>query len=84
MATRDDILLELGLAPTWRLRTDHGQPVRGAATTSDTAVVDARDDAGANIDARTTRIASLDWPALHDDIAACTAAWDRRTQYTLS
>lgn len=80
MATREDMLLEFGLAPTWRLRADHGHAVRGAVATSDTAVVDACDDTRATIDARSTRIASLDWPALRDDIAACTACGLCRTR----
>ena len=79
MATRDEILRELKLAPEWRLRSDAtaGQdgPVetasaRGAspASPSSRPIVAAEDPA-----ARRERIAALDWDAFEADVASCTA-----------
>ena len=82
MATREEILRELGLAPEWRVRggTEPGQrapaesaPVepagRGlAASPSSRTIVTAEDPA-----ARRARIAALDWDAFDADVAACTA-----------
>jgi DNA polymerase len=74
MATRDEILRELGLAPAWRRRAsapnDAGvdlalaEPPAPALRT----IVSVEDPA-----ARRARIAALDWDALEADIAACTA-----------
>ncbi|MBK6394285.1 MAG: uracil-DNA glycosylase [Betaproteobacteria bacterium] len=79
MATRDEILRELKLAPEWRLRSDAtaGQdgPVetasaRGAspASPSSRPIVAAEDPV-----ARRERIAALDWDAFEADVASCTA-----------
>ena len=79
MATRNEILRELKLAPEWRLRGDAaaGQDrpgetasVRGAspASPSSRPIVPAEDPA-----ARRERIAALDWEAFEADVAACTA-----------
>ena len=63
MATREDVLRELGLTPQWRLRRVSGA---GAAV--------AREVAPANdAEARRARIAMLDRDALVADIAGCTA-----------
>jgi DNA polymerase len=72
MATRDEILRELGLAPAWRRRES------GPADGSDAAVVAEPPVARSIVSvedpaARRARIASLDWDALDADIAACTA-----------
>ena len=79
MATRDEILRELKLAPEWRLRSDAaaGQDrpvetasVRGASPAGSTSrpIVPAEDPA-----ARRERIAALDWEAFEADVAACAA-----------
>ena len=79
MATREEILRELKLAPEWRLRGDAaaGQdrpvetaPMRGAlpASPASPPIVAAEDPA-----ARRARIAALDWDAFEADVAACTA-----------
>jgi len=72
MATRDEILRELGLAPAWRRRAS------GNAGATDAADVVARSVAPGIVtvedpSARRARIATLDWDALDADIAACTA-----------
>jgi len=72
MATRDEILRELGLAPAWRRRAS------GTAGATDAADVVARSVAPGIVtvedpSARRARIATLDWDALDADIAACTA-----------
>ena len=67
MATREEILDELGLAPRWRLRAP-GAP-------------DGHDDAAPAAPAdRAGRIATLAFEALADDIAACTACSLCRTR----
>ena len=80
MATRDEILVELGLAPVWRLRGGR----RGAAPPSTAYPPDADGDApppeSALVDLRHARIASLDWDALVADISACTACGLCRTR----
>ncbi len=79
MATRDEILRELKLAPEWRLRGDasagQGPAVetasaRGASPVgpSSRPIVSAEDPV-----ARRERIAALDWEAFEADVAACTA-----------
>ena len=64
MATRADVLRELGLAPRWRLRA-RNEVVHAA----DGVDVDVDND----VDPRRTRIASLAFDALVDDIAQCRA-----------
>ena len=71
MATREQILRELKLAPEWRLKS---APVDDAAAASPLAepaaarIVTVEDPA-----ARRARIAALDWTTIDADIAACTA-----------
>ena len=67
MASRDDILVELGLAPLWRARA--GGP-------ADRAGGSERSDA----ERRLARIGALDWQALDADIDACTACGLCRTR----
>lgn len=68
MATRAEILEELGLAPTWRLRI-------GAGPTPADVV-----DGAMPADVRIARIARLDLEALASDVAACTACGLCRTR----
>lgn len=70
MATREDVLRELGLAPQWRLRR-----VTGAGAAIAPEVAPANDAA-----ARRARIATLDRDALVADIAGCTACALCRTR----
>jgi DNA polymerase len=65
MATREDILEEMGLAPVWRSRA-------GAR--------EAEAAPGAPADARIARIAHLDFDAFADDVGACTACGLCRTR----
>jgi DNA polymerase len=68
MATRAQILEELGLAPTWRLRGT-GAPARLPSA-----------DLAAGGDVRALRIATLDLDALAADVARCTACGLCRTR----
>jgi len=65
MATRDDVLEEMGLAPVWRSRA-RGQQAESAPATP--------------ADARMARIARLDFAAFADDVSACTACGLCRTR----
>jgi uracil-DNA glycosylase family 4 len=65
MATREDVLEEMGLAPVWRLRARDADAERAPATPAD---------------ARAARIARLDFEAFADDVAACTACGLCRTR----
>ncbi len=88
MATRDDILVELGLTPTWRLRGETLVPltevptiaaapeVREPARESVPAVVPPVDDA-----TRAARIAALSWDAFAADVDACTACGLCKTRH---
>jgi len=67
MATRAEILEELGLAPTWRLRSRDDDATVGA-------------DRAVPADARLARIARLDLDALASDTADCTACGLCRTR----
>ena len=64
MPTRAEVLRELGLAPSWRLRARNG-PLQPADAG------DAGNDG--DVDPRRARIASLAFDALVDDIAQCRA-----------
>ena len=79
MATRDDILVELGLAPTWRLRdTVSARPPRVAADATPQALRASpppQDRA-----TRSARIASLSWDDFAADVDACTACGLCRTR----
>ena len=81
MATRDDILVELGLAPVWRLRSAArpAEPVVPPVATppAERVVVPVAPPAP---ELRHARIAALDWDALVSDIAACTACGLCRTR----
>jgi DNA polymerase len=68
VATRDDILRELKLAPEWRLRAATAANEAPAPAPVSTRIVSVEDPA-----ARRARIATLDWTALEADIAGCTA-----------
>jgi DNA polymerase len=69
---RDDVLRELGLAPIWRLRRSTADAARAGATASTTQAAPAV--AGEpDAEPRRARIATLDYAALIEDIAACTA-----------
>lgn len=91
MPTHDDILIELGLAPRWRLRAANlavaepdvapappqpGKP-RGAGTTGgDVAVESPAEDR----DVRIARIAALEWRDVAADVDACRACSLGRTR----
>jgi len=75
MIDRDDVLRELGLAPSWRLRRS---PSGQAGTRGDGAAAALASTAdlpmpAAEAQARRERIATLDYDRLVADIAACTA-----------
>jgi DNA polymerase len=77
MATRDDVLREMGLAPVWRLR----RPAQDEAPATEEApgnVVPLRPAGDA--DARRARIAALAWDDLAADIDACNACGLCRTR----
>lgn len=76
MATRAEILRELGLAPQWRLRAQPG--TRGSAPPA-AAMLDAVATPEA-ADARRARITALDRGALVAEIAGCTACALCRTR----
>jgi uracil-DNA glycosylase len=75
MATRDEVLRELGLAPVWRLRRSPWDAVSpgGPRTDAPPAPADANDPVAADPAARRARIATLAFDALVDDIAGCRA-----------
>jgi DNA polymerase len=88
MATRDDLLQELGLLPQWRRRPHvglgatepaPGPPLAAAATIAvpappgECAEPLPRLEVVAEKDARRIRIAALEWPAFAADVDACTA-----------
>jgi len=86
MPTRDDILTELGLVPTWRLRARAGAGAGGATETpaaaasarapgaSEAAVVPVRRvDPPEEVGARAARIARLEWHEFAADVDACVA-----------
>ncbi len=81
MPTRDDILIELRLAPVWRRRLRAGVP-GGAAAIADSAraesagvdLVRAAGERGPATDnARSARIATLEWSGFAAAVEACTA-----------
>jgi uracil-DNA glycosylase family 4 len=77
MATREEMLAELGIAPIWRLRADAPvprPPASAAVGAAAAAPVDAR--AG---DDRAARIARLTWDTFAADVDACTACGLCRT-----
>ena len=84
MATRDDVLRELGLAPQWRLRTVVLAP-DAPAVPDDLAAAPppaaAASTATAPDAAREVRIAQLSWEAFAADVDACTACGLHRTRH---
>lgn len=77
MATRDEVLLELNLAPTWRRRAAAGNGAVEAIVEVPVAKPRATDLRVArvpkSVDARRARIELLDWDAFATDVDACTA-----------
>ena len=75
MASRDDILTELGLVPTWRLRSrvDPGKPVPAIAASTLDAVRPPVAGVQEDPDARLARIATLEWREFAAHVDACTA-----------
>ena len=79
MAERIDVLTELGLAPTWRLRAARGAGAPPAATGGTTSAAaplaaPARGvEAPAAAGGRDARIAALEWRDFAADVDACTA-----------
>ncbi len=71
MASREDILIELGLTPTWRRREPPGEAGSLSAVTLGRSPqpVAGREDANA----RSTRIAALTWQEFASDVDACVA-----------
>lgn len=88
MATRDDILIELGLAPVWHRRRTFDATMPAGIAPATAAPVIARERATGvlparseeNVEARRARIGALEWDALAADIAACTACALCRTR----
>jgi uracil-DNA glycosylase len=82
MATRQEVLAELGLAPVWRLRS------ASAAVASDAAALasapeaprDVADAPAGDADVRAARIAALTWDTFAADVEACTACGLCRTR----
>ena len=84
MPDRDDILTELGLVPTWRLR---GSPMHPSAQRGREATAAVRGNAdalametGPPTAARAARIATLEWRDFAADVDACTACGLARTR----
>jgi len=72
MATRHEVLAELGIAPVWRQRTD--------ATATAVPASAAAGIAAPGDDARLARIATLSWDTFAADVDACTACALCRTR----
>jgi len=72
MATRDELLRELGLAPVWRLRRAPWNAVSPGGPGADAPPAPA-DTVGIDPAVRNARIATLAFDALADDIAGCRA-----------
>jgi uracil-DNA glycosylase len=96
MATRADMLEELGLAPQWRRRATLAEPPAPAVGPAESAHAAAEQVAApAHVrspgaatseepvaaDARIARIARLDWDAFAADVAGCTACGLCRTRH---
>jgi len=81
MPTRDDILMELGLAPVWRRRSRMGVADAALATADPPVLESTHVDSERAVsepapefrDARSVRIAKLDWREFAADVDACTA-----------
>ena len=79
-ATRDEILRELGLAPTWRLREPAPGLPAADAVPATTPTLQAYEPVIVRglpkvppLDARALQIATLDWPQLRESVAGCVA-----------
>ena len=82
MATRDDVLRELGLTPRWRLRAAVATPLPAAPAPAGTdARVDAEAPPADAAAARAARIACLEWDAFAADVDACTACGLHRARH---
>jgi len=75
MPTRDEILIELGLVPTWRLRARAGAVGAPAVVgTTEPAATPARaSTVPEDAEPRAIRIARLEWRDFAADVDACTA-----------
>jgi len=82
MATRDEVLLELNLAPAWRLRAAASAPAleQGAHVPAPLATQAHHARPAEDGEARRARIASLAWEAFASDVDACTACGLCRTR----
>jgi DNA polymerase len=83
MATRDQILDELGLLPRWVLRRAEVRPMeseRGGGQLRMPAAVAAPVAFANDGEARLMHIATLEWPAFAADVDACTACGLCRTR----
>lgn len=81
MATRHEILAELGLTPVWRLRSAAlTMPADAGAPPSTADASPAVVDAPAGDAARAARIAALTWDTFAADVDACTACGLCRTR----
>jgi uracil-DNA glycosylase len=91
MATRAEMLEELGVAPQWQLRATAVAPAGPAYAPPAAAPAAARepdrvaplpsDGAADDADARAARIARLEWDAFAADVDACTACGLCRTRH---
>lgn len=74
MSSRRDLILEeMGLTPIWRLRRREEAPASSDALCTDPNAVDPPPSAPVAASDRRTRILSMDWTALKNEVAACTA-----------
>jgi DNA polymerase len=73
MARRDEILTELGLAPTWRRRESAGFGEEAAEIAVAGEIEVATPDPPAGAEARVARIATLEWRDFAADVDACVA-----------
>ena len=71
MATRAEVLAELGIAPQWRRRG--GAPATATAAPRDGAEIRSPPAAGEGAEHRSARIAALTWENFAADVDACTA-----------
>jgi len=78
MATRAEMLAELGIAPVWRLRADAPVARAPASRDGDDTPAPARPPAAED---RAARIARLTWDAFAADVDACTACGLCRTRH---
>lgn len=90
MASREDMLRELGLAPSWRLRASFRAAIaREGREQTPANIVEAHDETPTDIaeapvdiavEDRLSRIARLEWSSFSPDVAACTACGLCRTR----